>query len=305
MACGGCGSGSLRKQQVQRQSDKKEVVQQKIVISERSITVPSMSPDIVSLVSRPSSLAIPKSRIRIRCFSKPESRNTLIDTPSTFNPSSHNHGAITNDGKIGTTADLPISTIAGGELAARSVADFRTMLGLGTASDVTFNGLTITPSSSRTLSTNGQFTIEMTSNTAGNLVYRGSDGTTRRAPRGFTTDDTTLLVNLSRVTEVTNTPTGTTQTITLNSGNHQTLDLGSATGAVTTTLTVPSSSAAGTIIVLQGATVRDITWVVSSGTIQWLGVEPDWATMGIGKTIVVAWRWNGSIMRLAASEEST
>ena len=41
--------------------------------------------------------------------------------------------------------------------------------------------LTITPSTSRALSTNGQFSIEMTSNTAGNLVYRGSDGTTRRA----------------------------------------------------------------------------------------------------------------------------
>ncbi len=41
------------------------------------------------------------------------------------------------------------------------------------------------PSSSRTLSTNGQFTIEMTSNTAGNLVYRGSDGTTRRMALTF------------------------------------------------------------------------------------------------------------------------
>jgi hypothetical protein len=39
---------------------------------------------------------------------------------------------------------------------------------------------TFRPSSSRTLSTNGQFSIEMTSNTEGNLVYRGSDGTTRR-----------------------------------------------------------------------------------------------------------------------------
>jgi hypothetical protein len=46
--------------------------------------------------------------------------------------------------------------------------------------------LTLTPSASRTLSTNGQFTIEMTSNTAGNLVYRGSDGTTRRMALTFT-----------------------------------------------------------------------------------------------------------------------
>jgi hypothetical protein len=46
--------------------------------------------------------------------------------------------------------------------------------------------LTIVPSTSRTLSTNGQFSIEMTSNTAGNLVYRGSDGTTRRMALLFT-----------------------------------------------------------------------------------------------------------------------
>jgi len=45
--------------------------------------------------------------------------------------------------------------------------------------------LTIVPSASRTLATNGQFSIEMTSNTAGNLVYRGSDGTTRRMALTF------------------------------------------------------------------------------------------------------------------------
>jgi hypothetical protein len=44
----------------------------------------------------------------------------------------------------------------------------------------TAKDMTLSPSASRTLSGNGQFTIEMTSNTAGNLVYRGSDGTTRR-----------------------------------------------------------------------------------------------------------------------------
>lgn len=47
------------------------------------------------------------------------------------------------------------------------------------------NNITFIPSSSRTLATNGQFSIEMTSNTAGNLVYRGSDGTTRRMALTF------------------------------------------------------------------------------------------------------------------------
>jgi hypothetical protein len=41
--------------------------------------------------------------------------------------------------------------------------------------------LTITPSASRTLATNGQFTIERVSNTEINLVYRGDDGVTRRS----------------------------------------------------------------------------------------------------------------------------
>jgi hypothetical protein len=46
--------------------------------------------------------------------------------------------------------------------------------------NVRCGAITHVPSSSVTLSTNGQFSIEMTSNTAGNLVYRGSDGTERR-----------------------------------------------------------------------------------------------------------------------------
>jgi hypothetical protein len=50
---------------------------------------------------------------------------------------------------------------------------------------VAFGDLIMKPSSSRTLATNGQFSIEMTSNTAGNLVYRGSDGTTRRMALAF------------------------------------------------------------------------------------------------------------------------
>jgi hypothetical protein len=51
---------------------------------------------------------------------------------------------------------------------------------------VVCSDITLSPSASRTLATNGQFSIEMTSNTAGNLVYRGSDGTTRRSAITFT-----------------------------------------------------------------------------------------------------------------------
>jgi hypothetical protein len=102
-------------------------------------------------------------------------------------------------------------------------------------------------------------------------------------------------------TETTNTPVGTTQTVDLTLKNHQTLDLGSASGDVTATLTVPSGSSAGTLIVAQGATARDVTWTPSSGTIKWMGTEPTWnADANLYR--IVAWRWNGSILFLQASE---
>lgn len=106
--------------------------------------------------------------------------------------------------------------------------------------------------------------------------------------------------------EVTYTPTGTTQTITLNDGNHQTLNLTSATGTVTATLTVPTSSSAGTIIVNQHASAaKGITWAVSSGTIKWMGTQPTWSSDATSSVRLVSWRWNGSIMYLVATDVGT
>ena len=45
--------------------------------------------------------------------------------------------------------------------------------------------LFLTPPTSVTIPTNGELSVEMTSNTAGNLVFRGSDGTTRRSALVF------------------------------------------------------------------------------------------------------------------------
>lgn len=107
--------------------------------------------------------------------------------------------------------------------------------------------------------------------------------------------------------ETTNTPSGTTQTIDLDTANHQTLALTSATGTVTATLTVPTrGSSSGTIIVKQHASaVKDITWAVSSGTIKWMGTEPDWAADAVSNVRLVSWRWDGSVMYLAATEVGT
>ena len=105
-------------------------------------------------------------------------------------------------------------------------------------------------------------------------------------------------------TEVTLTPTGTTQTVDLNAGNHQKLTLASTTGNSTVTLTVPSgASSGGTLIVIQhGTTPRAITWAVSSGTIRWCGTQPTWASDAASANRIVSWRWDGSVMYLASTE---
>lgn len=143
--------------------------------------------------------------------------------------------------------------------------------------------------------------ISLAYNDAGNLLTISSTIDTSV----FVLKSGDQLTGTLRTTEVTSTPTGTTQTVNLASGNHQTLNLGSASGAVAVTLTVPGSSAAGTIVVLQGATVRNITWAVSSGSIVWMGTQPTWSGDSANSSRIVAWRWNGSVMRLAPTEQST
>jgi len=66
------------------------------------------------------------------------------------------------------------------------------------------------------------------------------------------------------------TPAGTTQTLDLDLGNIQTIDLGSASGDVTLTL---SNGAAGhwyRVIVIQGATPRDLIWPAA---VKWPGAQ--------------------------------
>lgn len=78
----------------------------------------------------------------------------------------------------GVAGDAFVRTAAGGTGTRRNLTlDAPVLTASGTLIHI--------PPNSITLATNGQFTIEMTSNTAGNLVYRGSDGTTRRAALTF------------------------------------------------------------------------------------------------------------------------
>ena len=59
------------------------------------------------------------------------------------------------------------------------------------------------------------------------------------------------------------TPAGTTETIDLNNGNTQKIDLGSALGDVTLTISNPQTGGLYRLFVIQGATARDIIWPAS------------------------------------------
>ena len=78
----------------------------------------------------------------------------------------------------GTTSSFPCLRRSATSLAVRLADD---------SGDAPFQcgSFTHSPPASVALATNGQFSIEITSNTAGNLVYRGSDGTTRRMALTF------------------------------------------------------------------------------------------------------------------------
>lgn len=97
------------------------------------------------------------------------------------------------------------------------------------------------------------------------------------------------------------TPTGTTATIDLGAENHHTLNCGSATDAITLTLTVPPGPCGGTIIVIQDDAAKDITWSPSAGSVVWLGTEPTWSS-DTNKTRIVSWRWNATNLYLSATD---
>ncbi|MHA2065576.1 MAG: hypothetical protein ACXABY_14470 [Candidatus Thorarchaeota archaeon] len=73
-----------------------------------------------------------------------------------------------------------------------------------------------------------------------------------------------LATNFGWTQATTLTPTGTTETLDFNLGNVQVLDLSSATGDVTVTLANPNQGSMYHIIIIQGATPRDVIWPVAA-----------------------------------------
>jgi hypothetical protein len=90
------------------------------------------------------------------------------------------------------------------------------------------------------------------------------------------------------------TPAGTTQTLNFNDGNVQQLDLSSATGNVTLTLSNPATGSIYYIWVTQGATFRDLVWPAA---VKWPQAQAPILSSGAGKVDLVKLYYTGSIYR--------
>lgn len=90
------------------------------------------------------------------------------------------------------------------------------------------------------------------------------------------------------------TPAGTSQTIDLSLGNNQTLDLSSASGTVTVTLSNPEAGGWYNIWIVQGATFRDITWPAS---VKWPQAQAAILTQTNGAVDLVKLYYTGSVYR--------
>jgi hypothetical protein len=86
---------------------------------------------------------------------------------------------------------------------------------------------------------------------------------------------------------------GSTVTMDLGAGNHQTLDFSSNPNARGVKLFLPLGSAAGTILILENAVPNMITFQRDdAGQIIWLGGQPDWPDSGNGgKYRMISWRY--------------
>lgn len=87
------------------------------------------------------------------------------------------------------------------------------------------------------------------------------------------------------------TPSGTTQTLDFDESFNHSIDLDSATGDVTLTLSNPYQGQAYVIKVIQGATARNLVW---PGTVKWPGgTAPTISTTNNDEDIITLW-WDGT-----------
>jgi hypothetical protein len=270
-----------------------------------------------------------------------QSWSTLTDVPPTFTPTAHNHAATeitsgtlpvarlsftkaeldtaVSDGNVLYVGDVTSNathtgdvtgdtalTIANSAVTLAKMANLAQdqFIGRTTASTGVPETATITAAARTVLD---DATVGAMVDTLGGASSTGTGGLMRAASPTTTGSLSAAEIVFSadaRFTEQVYTPTGTTQTIDLNDGNLNTLTLGSTTGNVTLTLTVPTSAASGRIKIIQhGTTVRDITISLSSLTAKWFSVIPTWTSQAVGKHTILSYTRDGSFMNFSAVEE--
>ena len=176
----------------------------------------------------------------------------------------------------------------------------------GTNSGTNTGDQTITLTGAVTGSGTGSFVASLGSFTKSQLDTAVSDGNLVYVGDSLGVGTYTLLKQSGAEPSVT--PTGTTATIDLNSGNMQTINLGSASGDVTLTLTIPAGtcSAVGSILAVQGATPRNLTIAASdSSTIRYFDTKQDTSTDSASTTRGYHWRWNGSQLFIGQTAATT
>lgn len=86
-------------------------------------------------------------------------------------------------------------------------------------------------------------------------------------------------------------PTGTTQTVDWDDGNAQVIDLDSATGDVTLTLSNPNAGASYVLKIIQGAIARNLVW---PGTVLWPDAITPTISTGNDEIDIVTMFYDGS-----------
>lgn len=103
-----------------------------------------------------------------------------------------------------------------------------------------------------------------------------------------------LAKNIGVAQATTLTPAGTTQTIDWSLGNIQYLDLSSATGTVTLTLSNPVAGATYIIWVTQGAVFRDLIFPAS---VKWPQAQAPILSTNVGQVDLLQLYYTGSVYR--------
>ena len=98
--------------------------------------------------------------------------------------STHTHGNITNDGKIGSTADLPVFTTTAGAVTTKTIADAKTLLGIVAGAQIATGSYagTDTYGSSNPISITASFEIKELSIIAKSTTPRVYQETTKCLP---------------------------------------------------------------------------------------------------------------------------